>query len=188
MDVWDGLGAALFAVVGVVIGALVTHGLARVTADIEWKRSEAKRLIELRLLSYVNFARVVKDDVRASRRMAASLGAADTDHPLGRDEGERQLEAINSRRSTALEDVLLVGSSELVEHARVWQYAASRLRKRVLAQPDISPHEFEILYRKTGYARDRFYQGARRDLDVVGDVGALSNDELEPYWAALPDS
>ncbi|GAA4064968.1 hypothetical protein GCM10023065_15740 [Microbacterium laevaniformans] len=182
MELW----AAVVAVIGTTLGALIGIVSGRWTADTEWKRSEAKRLTELRKVAYAAYGEAVKQDVRVSRKMAAGLGAASSDNPLTRDEGRSRLADINERRSAALEGVLLVGSRATVDHARIWQHAVWHLRKRVLAAPDITSDEYSRLYRMAGKARENFYRASRADLDVGGEsANAMPHHDLEAAWRAL---
>jgi hypothetical protein len=176
---------AIFALVGVGFGAALSFVSARANADRAWKREAASRLADLRRSAYAEYAQALKEEVRICRRVAGTRGDVEIEHALSREDGLRDITSANPRRSAALESVLLVGSSEVVESARVWNHAAVRLRRHVFDLDEGVQLGFADLYRRCGVARDGFYAAARADLAVTGQADALSPDELERRWLLL---
>src|SRR5690242_17412072 len=108
------------ALIGVVIGALGSY-LAVVRGDqARFRREQAARWEERRLAVYTDYARTLKQAVTLTYRVAAHLGNDPHPHPLSPEEAAPLLAEAGLARDPAGEALLLLGSTAVVEKARVW--------------------------------------------------------------------
>lgn len=182
----DVLGYVLAFVVGLLVAGVTVWGSFHL-AGAEWKRSEARRLLDARRSTYVAYAREVKSEIRVCRQMGAKLGVAKSRAPLTRDEGRAALAAISPRRSAELEDILLIGSEAVAQSARLWKYAQQQLENYLLDPTMPVESEYSRRYSKAGHARDQFYDAARQDLAVKGTIRMRSRTDRAADYAALPE-
>jgi len=175
----------VFAFVGGLLVACLTVWGSFALANMEWRRSETRRLLDARRSTYVAYAREVKKEVRVCRQMGAELGVAKSRAPLTRDQGRVALAEISPLRSAELEDILLIGSKSVAESARLWKYAQQQIEDYLLAQTMPVANEYERRYIKASHARDLFYIAARDDLAVKGDTTMKSRSDRAADYAAL---
>jgi len=182
----DVLGYVLAFIGGLLVAGVTVWG-SFLLAGAEWKRSEARRLLDARRSTYVAYAREVKSEIRICRQMGAALGVAKSRAPLTREEGRVALAAVSPRRSAELEDILLIGSETVAESARLWKYAQQQVEDYLLAKTMPVESEYSRRYVKAGHARDRFYDAARHDLAVKGVIRMRSRADRAADYASLPE-
>jgi hypothetical protein len=182
----DVLGYLLAFVGGFLVAGVGVWG-SFMLARAEWKRSETRRLLDARRSTYVAYAREVKSEIRVCRQIGAKLGVAKSRAPLTREEGRAALAEISPRRSAELEDILLMGSEDVAQSARLWKYAQQQLEDYLLETTMPVESEYLRRYRKAGHARDQFYDAARKDLAVTGVIRLKSRAARETDYAALPE-
>lgn len=147
-------------------------------SNVEWERSEHTRLGKMRKKAYADYAAAQKRDMITCRRMAAGLGFYDSASKITEDEGLARLSKLGDDRNVSFENLRLVGSEQAVAAARQWHDAVLALRKFARNDGDSRNRDFPKLYEEAGLAGDRFYEAARRDLDVPGVVSTPSTDEM----------
>ena len=133
---------------------------------------------EIRRRAYADWAAAQKLDMGTCRRMAAGLGLYPSGAKMTEDEGLAQLSNRSDERQVSFENLLLVGSQEVVRAARKWHDAVFTLREFARNEPKVRKEDFSKLYKDAGEARDRFYKEARADLRVKGTVSTPSTDEM----------
>jgi hypothetical protein len=163
---WTIIGAAF----ALLVGAYYDYA--------QFRRSEHTRLGELRRRAYADWAAAQKLDMGTCRRMAAGLGLYPSGAKMTEDEGLAQLRKRSDERQVSFENLLLVGSQEVVTAARKWHDAVFALREFARNEPKVRKDDFSKLYKDAGEARDRFYKEARADLRVKGTVSTPSTDEM----------
>ncbi|MDQ0408054.1 hypothetical protein OIE75_37650 [Streptomyces sp. NBC_01723] len=159
------------ALLGVVIGALGSY-LAVVRSDRARLRRETEaRWEERRLAVYADYARVLKTSITLTYRIAAHLGNDPHPHPLDpRDAAAAQAEAAASR-DPAGEALLLLGSRQVVEKARVWVVAVLDM-ERFLREETRDPAAWQALLERHRAAREGYYAAVREDLALPPGHGA----------------
>ncbi|WP_369176141.1 hypothetical protein [Streptomyces mutabilis] len=151
------------ALMGVVIGALGSY-LAVVRSDqARFRRETAARWEERRLAVYADYARTLKTSVTLTYRIAAHLGNDPHPHPLApREAAAAQAEAALAR-DPAGEALLLLGSKEVVEKARVWVVAVLDM-ERFLREETRDPEAWQVLLERQRAGREGYYTAVREDL------------------------
>lgn len=84
------------------------------------------------------------------------------------DAGLPLLGEAEERRSQSFENLLLLGEPSVIDAARAWQAAVWHLHETLEANFDEGPEGFQQRFQAAGHARDRFYELARRQLQVAG--------------------
>ncbi|MGL5811237.1 MAG: hypothetical protein ACRCYQ_14955 [Nocardioides sp.] len=160
---------------GVALGALLGFVGSSLT---DWRARRERRLTrwdEIRVRAYFEFAAAIKTEIRTCDRIASELGYRDGAPPLSPAEGLTRLVAEQDRRTTLVEQVLLIGSHPTAAAARRWQDCAVSLHE-VLADPaDGAAERYRAAFTEAGIARDRFYEAARGELDVRGGSTSLTD-------------
>ncbi|MHC3467142.1 hypothetical protein ACYF6T_00350 [Streptomyces sp. 7R007] len=151
------------ALIGVVIGALgsylaVTHG-----ERVRFRRERAARWEERRLAVYADYARVLKQTVTLAYRVASHLGNDPHPHPLSPQEAAAQFAESALARDPAGESLLLLGSPEVVEKARVWVTAVMEM-ERFLREGTRDPEAWQGLLERQRAGRAAYYASVREDL------------------------
>ncbi|MFG3248570.1 hypothetical protein [Streptomyces sp. NPDC048187] len=159
------------ALIGVVIGALGSY-LAVVRSDrARFDRETAARWEERRLAVYADYARALKSSVTLAYRVAAHFGNDPHPHPLPPGEAApAQAEAVVAR-DPAGEALLLLGSRDVVDKARVWVVAVMDM-ERFLREETRDPVAWRALLEEQRTAREGYYAAVREDLALPPGHGA----------------
>ncbi|MFC6012891.1 hypothetical protein [Nocardia lasii] len=166
-------------VVGVLLGAGATFAGAALTERAKWRRVQGSRWDDRRLVAYSEFAHALKDFAVVSQRMAAEKGFPTAAQPISAAEGPSMLAEADSVKTLKWEMVLLLGSSEAVAAARVWNKAVWELSLVALGAP-MSHEEYLRAYEAAGHKRNAFYECARADLGVRGGELPLGDGPWVP--------
>ncbi|WP_399893827.1 hypothetical protein ACGH7X_36165 [Streptomyces sp. BBFR51] len=159
------------ALIGVVIGALGSY-LAVVRSDrARFRRETAARWEERRLAVYADYARTLKASVTLTYRVAAHLGNDPHPHPLTPREAARPQAEAALARDPAGEALILLGSREVVEKARIWVVAVMEM-ERFLREQTRDPQAWRALLERQRAAREGYYTAVRQDLALPPGHGA----------------
>ncbi|MFF4394149.1 hypothetical protein [Streptomyces sp. NPDC001480] len=151
------------ALIGVVIGALGSY-LAVVRGDqARFRREQAARWEERRLAVYTDYARTLKKAVTLTYRVAAHLGNDPHPHPLSPQEAAPLLAEAGLARDPAGEALLLLGSTAVVEKARVWVVTLMEM-ERFLRERTRDPEAWQELLERQRAGREGYYTAVREDL------------------------
>ncbi|MFC8867500.1 hypothetical protein ACFUAC_07590 [Streptomyces sp. NPDC057148] len=151
------------ALIGVVIGALGSY-LAVVRSDqARFRREAAARWEERRLAVYADYARALKASVTLTYRIAAHLGNDPHPHPLSPEEAASAQAEATLARDPAGEALLLLGSREVVEKARIWVVAVLDM-ERFLREGRRDPDAWQALLERQRAGREGYYTAVREDL------------------------
>ncbi|MET9089045.1 hypothetical protein ABZX77_45460 [Streptomyces sp. NPDC004237] len=151
------------ALLGVVIGALGSY-LAVVRGDhARFRREREARWEERRLTVYADYARVLKRSVTLTYRIAAHFGNDPHPHPLSPAEAEPLLAEATVARDPSGEALLLLGSTAVVEKARVWVVALMEM-ERFLREERRDPEAWRDLLDRQRIGREAYYAAVREDL------------------------
>ncbi|MFF3501320.1 hypothetical protein [Streptomyces sp. NPDC003247] len=153
------------ALIGVVIGALGSY-LALVRSDRERFRREASaRWEERRLAVYADYARTLKKSVTLTYRVAAHLGNDPHPHPMSPAEAEPLLAEATEARDPSGEALIMLGSREVVEKARVWVTTVMEM-ERFLREGTHDPRAWQALLERQRAGREGYYAAVRDDLEL----------------------
>jgi hypothetical protein len=159
--------AQALTIAGVLLGSAATFIVTSTTERTRWRRAQAARWDDKRLLAYSEFANAVKHMVRLCRRIAETKRVIPTGEPLDDlaaafaafSEGETQ-------RALKWETVMLLGDPTTISAARTWYEQVWRLEHILRAEhPDRSL--FISAYQDAMRLRNEFYNRAREDLNIA---------------------
>ncbi|MGW1750427.1 hypothetical protein ACWCRD_33375 [Streptomyces sp. NPDC002092] len=151
------------ALIGVVIGALGSY-LAVVRGDrARFQRERAARWEERRLTVYADYARTLKQTIHLTYRVASHLGNDGHPHPLSPEEAAPLFAEANVARDPAGEALILLGSTEVVNKARVWVTAVLEM-ERFLREGTRDPQAWRDLLERQRAGREGYYVAVRDDL------------------------
>ncbi|MFS4097165.1 hypothetical protein [Streptomyces sp. AF1A] len=151
------------ALIGVVIGALGSYLAAMRGDQARFRREQAARWEERRLAVYTDYARTLKKAVSLTYRVAAHLGNDPHPHPLSPEEAAPLLAEAELGRDPAGEALLLLGSREVVEKARVWVVTLLEM-ERFVRQRTRDPEAWRELLERQRAGREGYYAAVREDL------------------------
>lgn len=151
------------ALLGVVIGALGSY-FAVVRGDqVRFRREREARWEERRLTVYADYARALKTSVTLTYRIAAHFGNDPHPYPLSPAEAEPLLAEATVARDPSGEALLLLGSTAVVEKARVWVVALMEM-ERFLREERRDPEAWRDLLDRQRIGREGYYSAVREDL------------------------
>ncbi|MGH4034431.1 hypothetical protein ACQB60_36540 [Actinomycetota bacterium Odt1-20B] len=148
---------------GVIIGALGSYVAIMRGERVRFRREQAVRWEERRLSTYAEYARSVKKTVTLTYRIAAHHGNDPHPHPLSPTEAEPLLAEANDARDPAGEALLMLGSKDVVDKARVWVVVVIEMELFV-REGRLAPEEWQALLERQRVAREGFYAATRTDL------------------------
>ncbi|WP_328552337.1 MULTISPECIES: hypothetical protein [unclassified Streptomyces] len=167
------------ALLGVVIGALGSY-LALARSDRErFKRERAARWEERRLAVYAEYARALKKSVTLTYRVAAHIGNDPHPHPLTVTEAEPLLARATDDRDPAGEALIMLGSREVVDRARVWVTVVMDM-ERFQRVGTRDPQAWQTLLERQRAGREGYYAAVREDLQLPPGHPAR--------WSTAPDA
>ncbi|MEU6679489.1 hypothetical protein [Streptomyces sp. NPDC046853] len=160
--------------IGVIVGALGSY-LAITRGDrARFQREQAARWDERRLAVYGDYARVVKQTVTITYRVASHLGNDPHPHPLSPEEAAPHLAEAAIARDPAGEALLMLGTPDVVDKARVWVLTVVEM-ERFLRDDIRDPDAWSALLERQRTTREGYYQAVRRDLALPpGHSGSWS--------------
>ncbi len=173
------------ALLGVIVGALGSYVAITRGDRIRFQREQAARWEERRLAVYTEYARVLKQTVSLTYRVAAHLGNDPHPHPLSPEEAVPHFTQAAEARDPAGEALLMLGSPDVVDQAREWVLLVIRM-EQFLRQDTHDPEAWTALLERQRTARQAYYAAVRRDLALPPghpgqwSVTAASNDPRTP--------
>ncbi|MFD4629769.1 hypothetical protein ACFVYR_09955 [Streptomyces sp. NPDC058284] len=151
------------ALLGVIVGALGSYVAITRGDRIRFRREQAARWEERRLAVYTEYARVLRQTVSLTYRVAAHLGNDPHPHPLTPEEAVPLFTQAAEARDPAGEALLMLGAPEVVDEARAWVLLVIRM-ERFLRADTHDPEAWGELLERQRAAREAFYAAVRRDL------------------------
>lgn len=171
-------------IAGVLLGSAATFIVTSTTERTRWRRAQAARWDDKRLLAYSEFANAVKHMVRLCRRIAETKGVLPTGEPL--DDLDAAFAALaegETQRALKWETIMLLGEPTTIAAARTWYEQVWRL-ENILREEHPDKTLFITGYQEAMRLRNEFYAHARKDLNITsGDL-----PELRTLSQILPPS
>lgn len=158
------------ALLGVVIGAVLSSVAGAVVARSQWQRTMAIRWDERRLSTYIEYMNEVKELATTSLRIVASKGvllgkSPESVIPLHKDEGYSMLAQTEQRRSAKAEAILLLGDTATI--ASMTALTETLWRLVSFARTDNTDIDvWHDAYAAYHNARLDFYKSARSSMGV----------------------
>lgn len=158
------LTAQLPTLFGVVIGALASYLIAFAGDRSRWRREADQRRQDRRTEVYAAYGRAVKGEYQWTMRLAHTKGLPAFGTSASYDEVHEEMLRAGHERATAWEEVLLLGSPDVIQAARRW-HESIWLMQEVARDADGAakwPETMELSLR----ARTAFYAAARSELGI----------------------
>ncbi|GGS10701.1 hypothetical protein GCM10010252_57360 [Streptomyces aureoverticillatus] len=153
------------ALIGVIIGAMGSYVAVMRGERVRFRQEREARWEERRLAVYTEYARVLKQTVTLTYRIAADQGNDPHPHPLSAAEAEPQLAVAADARDPAGEALLLLGAVPVVDAARVWVVVVIEM-ERFLRSGTHDPAAWADLLARQRTAREGYYAAVREDLGL----------------------
>lgn len=153
------------ALIGVVIGALGSYVAVMRGERVRFRREREARWEERRLAVYSDYARVLKQSVTLTYRIAAHQGNDPHPHPLSAEAAEPLLAEAADARDPAGEALLMLGAPTVVERARAWVVVVIEM-ERFLRGGTHDPGTWTALIARQRAAREGYYTAVRDDLGL----------------------
>ncbi|MEV7346371.1 hypothetical protein [Streptomyces sp. NPDC093544] len=151
------------ALIGVVVGALGSYLAVMRGEQVRFRRERAARWEERRLAVYSDYATSLKKAVTLTYRIASHLGNDPHPHPLSPEDAAPLLAEATVGRDPAGETLLLLGTQEVVDKARVWVLSVIEM-ERFLSERVHDPQAWQVLLDRRRAGREEYYAAVRRDL------------------------
>jgi hypothetical protein len=172
---------------GVLIGAAATYLATTAQERSRWRRQQAVRWDERRIVAYTEYAHAVKKVISIAVRLAAARGVHDDDSWFRGEATEAELIAAEEERTGKWELVLMLGDDSVVAAAREWHKVTFRLMR--LAAGQSAKLTWNEAIEAAGRARGRFYSAARTDLGVkLGASSGLYEWQMAKWLAEPPEN
>ncbi|MFF3640668.1 hypothetical protein [Streptomyces sp. NPDC002564] len=149
--------------VGVIVGALGSYAAITRGDRMRFRREQAARWEERRLAVYTEYARVLRQTVSLTYRVAAHLGNDPHPHPLTPAQAVPHFTEAAEARDPAGEALLMLGAPEVVDAARTWVLLVIGM-ERFLRADTHDPEAWAALLERQRAARETYYAAVRRDL------------------------
>ncbi|UWZ38786.1 hypothetical protein Drose_11490 [Dactylosporangium roseum] len=167
------------ALLGVVVGVVMTYLLTAWGERARWRRERRIRWDADRMQSYVEYGNSVKRVVHVTRRLAVTRGLAGASEGVPLEDGLRELNQANAERTARWESVLLLGDAKTIAAARAWHQSVWQLEFFARGMLD-GAEEWSQAYGEYEAARNEYYRCARTSLGVSG--GELPAAVWPPPW------
>jgi len=171
----------LLTILGVAVGAFASFISTRALDRNRWRREEARRWDIKRFESYADFGSAMMRYITIGNRITAGLGLHH-EHAIDATTGLPELARAEAQLSEKMEQVIMLGSPEVIRAGQAWRDEAWHLDKfaRGLLK---DPLEFAKAGHDRRAAQKRFYSAVRTDLGVVS--GEIPLFEPGDPWGRL---
>lgn len=176
------MGGQLSALIGVVVGALMSYAVGTLHERARWRREQGARWDGLILQAYSDYGQAIKDCAIAYQRLAAERGLTDEPAPVGA-AGDAVEEAARAelRRAAAAEPLRLLADPDTAAAVRALNDAVWHLEWVVQGRLTGEAASWGRAHDSYRTARRAFYEKARASLRVPGGVIA-ERPAWPPSW------
>lgn len=157
--------SAIPALVGVIVGVVATSWTDR----MHWKRSQAIRWDERRIDAYVEYANTIKKIHMTVLSMVEPRLVHSLAEPVDRETGLEIIAKAEARRADAWEKMLLLADESTAHAALRWRDMVRTETEFIRNRPDdVESDDWTATVENVNEARDRFYEAARKSVNVPG--------------------
>jgi hypothetical protein len=174
----------LLTILGVAVGAFASFITTRALDRSRWRREEALRWDTKRLESYAEFGSAMMRYITIGYRITAKLGLTSHVQALDVATGLPQLAEAEGQVSEKLEQVIMLGSPDVIMTGQAWRNEAwhlDRFARGLLKDPT----EYAQANQDRRAAQKRFYSAVRADLGVVSGAIPLFGPDDADEWRRL---
>lgn len=157
--------SAMSTLIGVVVGVIATGWTDR----IHWRRSQAIRWDERRIDAYTEYAKTIKKIHMTVLAMVEPALVHNLAEPINREAGLEIIAQAEASRAEAWEKMLLLADPSTAHAALHWRNMVKIESEFVRSRPhDVESDDWTAIVRNVNEARDRFYEAARKSMNVAG--------------------
>ncbi|MFF3327162.1 hypothetical protein [Streptomyces sp. NPDC002889] len=179
----SGLVGQLVALLGVVIGGVMSYLVGALAERNRWRREEATRWDGSLLQAYSDYGHAVRECAHYYQRLAAHRGLTDHPAPLApADDVLEKAAAAESRRSAMVEPISLLSNAETAEAVREVNLCIWHLEWLARGQLAGDQASWAAAFSAYRTARAEYYRSARRSLRIA-EMGALREVPWPPPWS-----
>ena len=175
----------LITLLAVVVGALSSFIATSSLDRYRWRREETIRWDAKRLECYSQYSTAMMNFITIAYRITANLGFPATAHPLDVAEGLAILATSDQELRVRREQILMLGSPEVIAAADAWRDEARHLEWFARGLRD-NPDEYTQTTNARRAAQRRYYSAVRADLGVLSGQVPIHSDM--PNWRETPSS
>lgn len=178
----SGLADQLPALIGVVVGGVMSYAAGALTERSRWRRQQATRWDERLLQAYSDYGHAVKECSSYYLRLAAGRNL--TDHPAPLESTNDVLEqaaTAERRRSAMVEPLSLLTDARTAEAIRALNRSLWHLEWLARGRKPGDTATWANAFSDYRAARADFYQHARRSLQVA-EMTDLQEAPWPPSW------
>jgi hypothetical protein len=154
------------ALLGVMIGAVLSYAFTSLSERGRWKRGMSIRWDERRLNAYVEFANALKASANIVVLILAGNGVLTANRTLPELEGLAMLSDAEGERSLKFDSVLMIGDTATIASATEVSRQVWRLHSFAPGEQPINEEISAEAYEKYRLARVEFYHAARKSMGV----------------------
>ncbi|MEU3508540.1 hypothetical protein ABZ733_11540 [Streptomyces longwoodensis] len=176
------MGNELSALIGVVLGAVLSYLVGMLNERTRWRREHAARWDGLLLQAYSDYGRAIKECVVAHQRLAAHQGLTEDPTPVEpTNDALEQAAHAEAKRAAMTEPLRLLADPTTAVAVRSVNDAVRHLEWMARGRPTGDASSWDQAYRAYRAARQTFYETARASLQVPGGVMA-ERTTWPPSW------
>ena len=136
---------------------------------MHWRRNQEIRWDERRIDAYVEYAKTIKKMHMTILGMVEPRLVHNLAEPINREAGLEIIAQAELRRADAWEKMLLLADQSTAQTALRWRDMVRIEAEFVRSRPnDVESDDWTATVRNVNEARDRFYEAARKSVNVTG--------------------
>lgn len=162
------LAVQLPALIGVVIGGVVSFAGSALSERFRWKRDVQREWSQRRFEAYRELIHVAHVQVGAARSLATTRGLLEGPPPASIEDGMKEIAESDRRLALAYETVQMLGDEQVGRAAHAFRSALWELSDYARGLIDVDATKWERAYKRYRISRDEFHAAIRRDLGIAG--------------------
>lgn len=162
------LTVQLPALIGVVIGGVVSFAGSALSERFRWKRDVQREWSQRRFEAYRELIHVAHIQVGAARSLATTRNLLEGPPPVSVEDGMKEIAESDRHLALAYETVQMLGDEQVGRAAHAFRSALWQLSDYARGLIDVDAAEWEKSYRRYRTSRDGFHAAIRHDLGIAG--------------------
>ncbi|MFC5220725.1 hypothetical protein [Streptomyces coerulescens] len=162
------LAVQLPALIGVVIGGLVSFAGSAMSERFRWKREVQREWSQRRFEAYRELIHVAHVQVGAARSLATTKNLLEGPPPVSIEDGVKEIADSDRRLALAYETVQMLGDERVGQAAHAFRSTIWKLSDYARGVIEVDATEWERAYKRYRISRDKFHAAIRSDLGITG--------------------
>jgi hypothetical protein len=182
------LAVQLPALIGVVIGGVVSFAGSALSERFRWKRDVQREWSQRRFEAYRELIHVAHVQVGAARSLATTRNLLEGPPPVSVEDGSKEIADSDRRLALAYETVQMLGDEQVGRAAHAFRSTIWQLSDYARGVIDADATEWEKAYKRYRMSRDNFHAAIRHDLGIAGRGYQRNTVSLSSRPPAIGDS